>query len=547
MHRLLIVDDEEIITDGLYEVFRRFMPEELDVCRAYSAREALDWMSRTRIDIVLTDIAMPGMNGMEMTESILAYWPRCSVIFLTGHSEFEYAYRAIQMKNVRYLLKTDGYAKVQDTVREVMEELHKSQLEYKLLEKSREQVHAFEFMAQGDYMRSLLQESHAWCGDRETLLRDFRSLNMSLSPDQPVVLALGRLNLPEGKGQSYSERSRLLQSVRLIWDAHLSEHTNSIGIVDRYGDILWFLQRSPNAEEKLDHRLISYLEGTIELIQEACHASLDVKVGFTISGSSCDWSAVTSQYDRLRRLQQLHLGEGVSMILRDQAAIPESVSASVGHASVHKAEQMAAHLEAGRAAEFFEMLTELTNAMLENNGCAAARRTAEAYYSVALALYSCVNRLGLHDRIEESGKLLRLDDHATMRDGFRYLRQIAETVFQYKQAEERDRASQIIDRICQYIEEHISEDLSLVRLAEIHYFNPSYLSRFFKQERGINLSEYIDKCRIVAAKKLLENGDHKIRDVSDAVGYEAAHSFTRFFKKMTGMTPQEYRDSLSAG
>jgi two-component system, response regulator YesN len=547
MYRLLIVDDEEIITDGLYEVFRRFMPEELDVCRAYSAREALDWMSRTRIDIVLTDIAMPGMNGMEMTESILAYWPRCRVVFLTGHSEFEYAYRAVQMHNVRYLLKTEGYAKVQETVREVMEELHKGQLEYKLLERSREQAQAFEFMAQGDYMRCLLQESQGWCADRETLLGDFRSLNMSLNPDQRVVLVLGRLSFSDGRGKSYSERSKLLHSVKLVWDAHLSEQMVSNGIVDRYGDILWFLQPSPDAEEKLDQRLIPYLEGTVELIQEACLASLGLKVGFTISGSGCEWSSVTSQYDRLRRLHQLQVGEGVSMILRDQAAVPDGVSAREGHAPVHKAEQMAAHLEAGRAAEFFEMLTELTNAMLENNGCNAARRTAEAYYSVALALYSCVNRLGLHERIEESGKLLRLDDHPTMRDGFRYLRQIAEAVFQYKQAEDRDRASQIIDRICQYIEEHISEDLSLVRLAEIHYFNPSYLSRFFKQERGINLSEYIDKCRIVAAKKLLENGDHKIREVSDAVGYEAAHSFTRFFKKMTGMTPQEYRDSLSAG
>jgi two-component system response regulator YesN len=66
MHRLLIVDDEEIITDSLYEVFNQLMSDELEVYRAYTARGALEWLRRTRIDIVLTDIRMPGMSGLEL-------------------------------------------------------------------------------------------------------------------------------------------------------------------------------------------------------------------------------------------------------------------------------------------------------------------------------------------------------------------------------------------------------------------------------------------------------------------------------------------------
>ena len=112
MHRLLIVDDEEIITDSLFEVFNQVMSDELDIYRAYSAREALDWLSRTRIDIVLTDIRMPGMNGLELMDEIQIYWPRCRIIFLTGHSEFDYAYQAMKVPSVRYLLKTRRVYKV---------------------------------------------------------------------------------------------------------------------------------------------------------------------------------------------------------------------------------------------------------------------------------------------------------------------------------------------------------------------------------------------------------------------------------------------------
>jgi len=547
MYRLLIVDDEEIITDGLYEVFSRFMPEQLDVVRAYSAREALNWMARTRIDIILTDIAMPGMNGIEMTEHILSYWPRCRVVFLTGHSEFEYAYRAIQMPNVKYLLKTEGYDRVQNTVREIVQEIHRGNQEFLLLEQSREQAYAFEFMAQGDYLRGLLHESHTFGSDPDPLAQDFLKLNIGLDPRQPVVMVLGRLSFPEGL--SYTQRSEIVAAARSLWDGHLSEQTRSIGITDRYGDFVWFLQPASRTEEQNDERLIRYLEGTLELIQEACIQSLRLTIGFTVSGVSCEWRGVTSQYERLRRLHQLKMGDGITVLQRDLAE-PSSGSSGAyardGGLPAHKAEQLTAHLEAGRAAEFYESLQELTAAMLDNIGCASARRTAEAYYSVALVLFSHINRLGLHGRIDECGKLMRLDDHPSMREGFQYLRHTAEQVFGFKLQEDRNRATQVIDRICQYIEDHLSEDLSLVRLAEIHYFNPSYLSRFFKQERGINLSDYIDRCRIVKARELLRSSEYKIRDVASAVGYEAAHSFTRFFKKMAGMTPQEFRDSLIA-
>ncbi|MDQ0115488.1 response regulator transcription factor [Paenibacillus harenae] len=542
MHRLLIVDDEEIITDGLYEVLSNLMPDQLDVCKAYSAKEAMDWMARTRIDIVMTDIAMPGKNGLELSEEILTYWPRCKVIFLTGHSEFDYAYRAFQMPDVRYLLKTEGYAKVTEAIRGALLDIQRSNLESMMLEQSREQKYAYEFMAQGDYMRQLLQESDALCAEQGRVIEEFGHLNIGLDPMNPVMLVLARLSYPPGI--MYTERSKLLVSARTVWDSFLLDHADSIGIVDRHGDLMWFIQPSREVSGIQGGDFIRYMEGVLELIQEACLTSLGLEITLTISGACCDWIAVTQQYERLRQLQQLKIGDGISMILRDRDENMDGFGGKETFVPGRKAEIMAAHLEAGRANEFYADWDQLSRAALQYNE--QAQRSIEAYYSVALMLYSCLNRLGLQNRLDDHAKLMRLDCHASMKDGFAYLKQTADAIFRYKQSDERDRTSQVIDRICQYIDEHLSEDLSLVRLAEIHYFNPSYLSRFFKQERGINLSEYIDTCRARKAKELLRDNDLKVREVAVSVGYEAAHSFTRFFKKVTGMTPQEYRDSLSA-
>lgn len=540
MHRLLIVDDEDIITDSLYEVFSRLMPDRLDVCKAYSAVEALNWMSRSRIDIILTDIRMPGKNGLELSEEIQTFWPRCKVIFLTGYSEFDYVYQAIQMPDARYVLKTEGYDKVIQTVGEVLQEIQESARISEMAQQSREQKYALELMAQRDYVRHLLQESSILCKEQDVLVEEFRVMNIPLDPHKPVVLVHSHFSYPGG--ETYSRRSGLLNSSRLIWNSFLSERTRHLGIVDKYGDMLWFLQPAEQVEVSFYSHMVHYLEGTLELIQESCLESLGMTMLITVSGTPCQWEDITAQWERLRQLKQMSIRDGLSVILTDRLDKRDALNMNEENRIAHHAEIMAAHLEADRKGRFFDCLEEMTNRVLLPD--ANVQRTIEAYYAIALILLSYMNRWELYSQVGDYGKLTRLDDHASMREGFQYLYRIADAIFSIKRLDESERASRAIDQICLYINEHLGEDLSLVRLAEISHFNPTYLSRFFKRERGINLSEYIDQCRIRKAMELLKDGEFKVREVSAAVGYEAAHSFTRFFKKATGMTPQEYRDTI---
>jgi len=542
MYRLLIVDDEEIITDGLYEVFHRLMPEKLDICRAYSGREALQWMERTRIDIVLTDIRMPGMSGLELSQQILTYWPRCRIVFLTGYSEFDYAYQAFQMPQVRYLLKTEGYSKVTETIAEVIEEIDHSSRMSELVRQSREQTDALAYLAQSDYLRHLLHESSSLAECPESMERDFGRCQLTLDPGTPVLLALGHLFFPEGT--SYAGKQEIMAAVQVIWRQFLGSPARSAGTTDKHGDMVWFIQPSIYAEEKVAQHTVRYLEGTLELVQEACMESLELPISFTISGSPCEWRDVREQHERLRQQQQLRIGDGISMIFIDRSERQDATPTRESGRVSQKVDQMTAHLEAGREDQFVELFDEVTAIMQQPD--TLAQRSQETYYALALMLLSSINRWGLHSHVGDYGRLMRLDEHASLRKGVEYLRLIAERIFAVRRMDARDRTAHVIERICQYIQDHLGDDLSLVRLAEIHYFNPSYLSRLFKQEQGINLSEYIDQCRVRKAKKLLELGDLKVRDVASAVGYEAAHSFTRFFKKSLGMTPQEYRDTLSS-
>lgn len=541
MYRLLIVDDEEIITDSLYDVFASLLPDKLDVCKAYSGKEALGWMSRSRIDIVLTDISMPGMNGLELTERILANWPRCKVIFLTGRSEFDYAYQAIQMPHVRYLLKTEGYDKLTQTVVDVIEEIQHGNQISELALQSREHKLALALTAQREYIRHLLQDSAVLCKDQKTLAKEFGALNIGLDPAAPVALVVGRLFYPEDA--SYIDRNTIVQSFDRIWDSYLSERTCHIGTMDKHGNPIWFVQSTQDAEREFDGPFIRFLEGMLELVQEAVWTASGLTIALIVSGASCAWEDITAQYERLRQLLQLKLSEGIPVIITDRADQSGEGGTIEPHPVARKAEIMSAYLEADRKEKFEDSLREMTASVLQadtNVGFAT-----EAYYRIALILFSYINRNGLHEEMDHCGKLMRLDSHLSMKEAFGYLKRIADCLFDRKRMDDKERDSSVIDQICEFIQDNLNDDLSLVRLAELNYFNPTYLSRLFKQERGINLSEYIERCRIKKAMELLRDADLKVREVAASVGYEAAHSFTRFFKKETGMTPQEYRETIS--
>ncbi len=204
---------------------------------------------------------------------------------------------------------------------------------------------------------------------------------------------------------------------------------------------------------------------------------------------------------------------------------------------------MEVYLDWGQRGPFFSLLSEAGNEMISLNG-KRNNIAVETYYAIALGLLSHINRWSLKERIEnliDVDKLMRIDSFASMEEAVDYLHEISTALFDIHGEVREKQANTAIDSVKKYIDQHLGEDLSLVKLAEQVFLNASYLSRLFKQITGMKLSEYIESTRVRRAKELLQKGNIKIKDVARLVGYETAASFTRFFKKSTGCSPQEYR------
>ncbi|MDG0791487.1 response regulator [Cohnella ginsengisoli] len=536
MYRLLIVDDEEMITDGLYETLSG-CGLDLDLCKAYSGREALDWLNRTRVDIVLSDIRMPGIDGLQLMSAIKRHWPHCRLIFLTGYSDFDAVYRAIQTPGVQYLLKSEGYPKVIAAVKQAVAELNDSLRVKDLIQRAQDKLNTLEVLARGEYFRHLLHGANP----APNLAADFSKLNISLDAGRPVYLAQGSLSRASSAESSYANRHESAMAVTLLAERLLEGQVLSLGMIDRFGDVVWLIQRSADradsSEDEADEKdegdkgdkgddasFLSYLVGQFELIQQACLSSMDLSVAVTLGDRPSEWAKLSSTYDKMRRQGQTRTGDGAQMV---RTLSLEASCCARERSPRDKSDALSAHLDAGRRDEFLQLFDELTDSEQDNG----SPYLQELYYTISLVLLSYINRLELENQVAGFPALMRPDEFASWKEAFAFLRATSGELFELRSSGESNRAAEAIFKVRAYVEEHLDEDLSLVRLAGYIHFNPSYLSRLFKQACGVNLSEYIEAARIERAKALLRGDDLKVLEVGVRVGYEASQSFTRFFKK----------------
>lgn len=563
MYRLLIVDDEETIVNGLYSIFSNMKELDIDVYKAYSGEEAIEWLNRTRMDIVLSDIRMPEIDGLQLLDSIYEHWPQCKVIFLTGYNEFEYVYKAIQHSDVSYILKTEDIEKVIQAVENAIKEIDKGSQIEDLIHQAKEQINMALDLFQKDYFNHLLHGDTTLNIDKA----QFEQLGIPMVPERPVLLLVGQVENISSE-LSYWDKIQYLYSVRLTIAKNMGTYIRNVLFMDQSYRFVWFIQpkgiMTQNEKQPVGvdpyKATISFLKGTLEVIQTVCRDSLNASISFVLSGEPCDWTMVSRKYDELVQLLNYRIGSGIEQLLVDDEVkknilytdtdmdIPEIKTDTKSLERLIRQKSMdtlTSYLESGQREEFYNTLSELITPLKwvkSKNSTIAI----EAYYKVALCLLSYINRWKLYGKIAfhlGQNALMHFDKHDSWEEAVEYIYSLADVILRIQSDEQKSRADNTIHYIQQFIEEHLSEDLSLVRLAEQVYLNPSYLSRLYKQITGMNLSETIDHARITKAKQLLEKENIRIQEVSKAVGYETAASFTRFFKRNTGRSPQEYYDT----
>ncbi|QJD86796.1 response regulator [Cohnella herbarum] len=544
MYRLLLIDNEPFIVDGLYDLFLELDSLELVVLKAYSASEALTLLSAHKIDIVIADIRMPGMSGLELQQLIRKQWPFCKTIFLTGYNDFSYVQTAMRHGGLDYVLKTEGDERILEAFHSAIAALQEEWEKEHLMGEARKELHLAKPLLQKEYLLSLLN------GERlhnEGIQLRFAELGISLNTAVPALIVVGRVDEWPGD-YSLADRELLTFAIHNIAQEYFSNCPFAAISYDRT-KFIWLIQPQ-DADEVNGSAFVQRVHETLDSVQTASRGVLNIPVSFVTHSSLGSWSELPSVFNRLIRLLGRGLGLGRESLLIDiPTAEKTSGPATKGACSIGDNANIASqrrtipllesYLEGGDAREF----ASLCSGMLQSAVHDPLHYT-EMYYSIATMILSYLNRLeatqDLLERQDFDG-LMRIDDHPDWEAAAHYFESVVALLFAKRHDEREEKSHSIVTRLNLYIKEHLHEDLSLTKLSEVANLSASYLSRLYKQTTGHGLAEYIAEKRIDKANSLLTETVLKIHEIAREVGLEHNY-FIKMFKKYTHMTPQEYRE-----
>ncbi|GAB1155098.1 hypothetical protein YWY31_11230 [Paenibacillus illinoisensis] len=552
MQRMLIVDDEPVILDGLYAFFQKANFQDMEIIKAYSAFEAIEWLNSVKVDIVLSDICMPGMDGMELIEEIMDRWPRCKVLLLTGHNEFDYAHQAIRNPCVvDYLLKTEGMSQIRTAVERALAQISEEN----------------DFRYQNAWFRSKLPRALPQL-QRQLMLdlmkrterHDVSSLQEELDAVQlpfrsgesviPVIIRVEEWN----NYQTQADRSLIRYAVANVAEELLQDKSTVKAIDLDYQVIACLIQPAAestanrgNAQEQWEQTL-RFVYGTLESVQQSCADCLNLSVSIMVSEQAVAWMELNQAIAQLRL--SIHEGPGLGMekLLRvnvqpNMNVVPSPLSQQAV-VSLHL-DQVKQHITAGDR-EWMTSFQKWTESSKE--GLQDPFFRMKVYTEAGSILIELLHELGLYEPAKEEvglSRMLHFDIHTPWPELVIFYQSAFEWMVSKRSDTRLNDQSQILISIHQYIKHHLEDDLSLTRIAQEVSLNPSYLSRWYKRVTGKGISEYIHDRRIERSKELLLGSSCKMHEISAKVGFSDQHYFYRFFKKAIGCTPQEYRDQKS--
>lgn len=534
MERMLIVDDEIEILEWLEELFLYEYPKEVEVHAASSAYEALEILDQMAFHVILTDIKMPGMNGVDFYEKVKSNWPECRVVFLTGYREFEDIYRVINDKRVRYILKSEEDEVILQAVEDAFGEIKAEIEKQKNLEKQKDQIEKAQYWMKCEKIRQILEKPDSLSEYRGTL----QELGSRFAFSEKMLLFLLRL---DAKWEQDTRDESFLEQCGDIMKDQLPEWIRMEEMISEHRFLILFFQPVESANHQW-HRIFQVAKGAVETVQEIY--AQEKSFSAVVSSQTLCLEKAKEHIMRMRRIMAGYMGNMRSVILDAEKTEMVYETRMLEMDEKINEDSLKLYLELHQRTSFFQVLHRFCEQI--GKGRSRHDMTAmELYFKVSSVLLQFINehhlqeilafRIGLY-------KLLSVDEHRNWEEAGTYLINLSEEIFDALGQYENTLSDRALDRVVEYIDTHLEGDLSLTNLAAVGGFNASYLSRLFKRVQNETISDYVLKKRMEAAKVLLQESQEKIQSISTKTGYLSSTSFSRAFRSYTGVSPQEYRE-----
>lgn len=534
---LMIVDDEIIVREGIRHLIKTGNSAYRIVAEASNGKEALEVLKNTRMDIILTDIRMPVMDGLDFIRALKELYPNIKVIILSCHADFSYAREAMVMGAVDYILKTaadtESVFAALGKAAEVIE--RDSRLNTKI-EGFKKQIDMNIEEIKSKFLNDLIT---GVITKEEEVSGKIEIFALRLSRNNMICAVLDIYNKKElaskydGKNIKLLEASILSMINEILGEFNIGEVFNN--------DNLQFVILMSFHNEKSLMTIESKCLRVFNEIKDSMEKFFSIGIFISVSSSCSGFEKIGKIYNEAMSIVKMKFYCSPGVILKFSGT---SKCNSIDHAwserkkilifsAVEKMDMKACVLlieETYNEMKSMKMAQEdVMNFTLEIiTGCKPfikTRNIPENNIEYSMSNYEDMTFIDNIDSLisyVNDYVLNVIKIHKTSLT-IKYRREVAEAVT--------------------YIHLNYCQDLTLAGISAVVKMNANYFSQVFKQETGENLIDYINRIRIEIARECLKYGNDKIYEVAEKVGIPDSKYFCKLFKSMVGISPQKFKKS----
>lgn len=523
---IIVVDDEPIGADDLTDMIREKFEgsHNVDVRTAYNASTVLKMVDDMPCDILISDIQMPGMSGLALAEELHKRFPGLCILFLTGYDDFNYAYAAFKQNAAHYLLKTEGDEAILSAIGEAINRLREIR---QMTDRIHEAEKRYEQMMPAYRYQLLMQE--------------LMGVAQSMPSQDADELVSGSLYLVVAR---FEESPNAQQTrLKLIATSAVKEIiTGALGESLRWAEsfvleteLVWIF--SMKDDTSYAHSLFQLARKARKRIEE--QLSLTMFIVVADEGVSSDH--VNEKYVEIRSMLMRETLQGAAGVAIRHA---DGVAPAFSQEQTQQMNHLRRELElCGRDVQdsAFENLRKHVGPLLDylnTHNSGSDLFAMELTFSLTSQLLSYINKNGLSSVITDTEKYLQ-------RGSVAYLEAMIEALNRNSRERIEYAVKSITRFIIEYIQDHLSEDISTSALAELSGYSTGYLSRVFKQEEGVSIHEFVTTTRMNLARELLCNTNLRVYEIASSCGYDNTTYFIKVFKNHIGLTPQEFKQDAA--
>lgn len=513
MYNILVVDDERIHREGLIMLLEKICPDDM-LWEASNGQEAMEIMNNISCEIVISDIRMAEMDGLQLQKKVKTDYPETAFVIVSGYADFSYAREALQFHASDYLLKPVDAEELKRAIKKIKKSKNQDQVQKQKVDQMERRLKESAY----GYMEWLLNQYI-----HHTRRKVWEPLSEMFPLRQEGYLMLIRINK-----QHLILNEEMKREIGYFIKKHLRDTSSITFQVNGTENLLAVLALSGS---RIEQEQITQIE---EFIQNILVLEKN-RIYFAVSSLYTDMESCGNKaYEEAMAAMKYSFYEEERYLQAEKYLSDEKQEDSVGSEAILNSIKEG-NLEKSEA--IFEKITEVLSEHKSVQPDIFKRK-------IVFFFFRILRYMEPYLKAEHLSELNALDNCLIESQWYSELKkrsaELIKNIIAFREIADSQETDPL-DESRRYIEEHYQDEISLEQIAALYHFNASYFSTLFKQRFGISFSEYLSDIRMEKAENLLKTSSDKVRKIALEVGYKDPNYFNRAFKKRHNMTPEEFR------